>query len=64
MWPIKDTDLKNDGIGKLSIGIDEAHIRHYYPEFAIFHEKNSNTYYYNDEGDFVATTMNKKNSLH
>lgn len=65
MWfknngPIKDTSLKDDGIGNLTIEMDEKHIRHYYPEFAIFHGKNNNIYYYNDEDDFIVTTMNKK----
>ncbi|MBC2180004.1 hypothetical protein HCJ82_07580 [Listeria booriae] len=65
MWfknngPIKDTSLKDDGIGKLTVGMDEEHIRHYYPEFAISHGKNNNTYYYNDEDSFVVTTQNKK----
>ncbi|MBC1436382.1 hypothetical protein HCJ39_11845 [Listeria rocourtiae] len=58
--PIKDTSLKDDGIGKLAIGMDEEHIRHYYPEFAISHEKNNNIYYYNDEDSFVTTTEKKR----
>ncbi|MBC6315678.1 hypothetical protein [Listeria grandensis] len=60
VWPIKDTILKNDGIGKLSIGMDESHIRHYYPDFFIAQEGKNNVYYYNDKNSFVVTAENKK----
>ncbi|KGL46111.1 hypothetical protein BMT55_03010 [Listeria newyorkensis] len=56
VWPIEDTSLKNEGIGKLSIGMDEADIGRYYPEFTVTREDEGNAYYFGDEADFIVRT--------
>ncbi|MBC2170942.1 hypothetical protein [Listeria booriae] len=33
-WPIESTSLKNEGVGKLTIGMDESRISRYYPEIS------------------------------
>ncbi|MBC1285386.1 hypothetical protein HB818_06425 [Listeria booriae] len=33
-WPIESTSLKNEGVGKLIIGMDESQISRYYPEIS------------------------------
>ncbi|MBC1500155.1 hypothetical protein HB943_06020 [Listeria weihenstephanensis] len=63
VWPIEDTSLKNEGIGKLSIGMDESHIRHYYPEFAIANEDQGNVYYFDDKDSFIVTADAKTKKI-
>ncbi|EUJ23158.1 hypothetical protein PGRAN_09506 [Listeria grandensis FSL F6-0971] len=63
VWPIEDTSLKNEGIGKLTIRMDESHIRHYYPEFAIANEDEGNIYYFDDKDSFIVTTDAKTKKI-
>ncbi|MBC6308496.1 hypothetical protein HCJ66_02900 [Listeria sp. FSL L7-1582] len=38
VWPINETSLEHEEIGKLAIGMDKSQIKNYYPEFEIVSE--------------------------
>ncbi|MBC2371143.1 hypothetical protein HBP98_03885 [Listeria booriae] len=46
-WSIESTSLKNEGVGKLIIGMDESQISRYYPEIS-------------DAGNFIVHTKTKE----
>ncbi|MBC2035234.1 hypothetical protein [Listeria booriae] len=62
-WPIESTSLKNEGVGKLAIGMDESKISRYYLEFATRHSQEETTYYYDDEANFIVHTDTKTKEI-
>ncbi|MBC1795843.1 hypothetical protein HCA55_03850 [Listeria booriae] len=62
-WPIESTSLKNEGVGKLTIGMDESRISRYYPEFATRHSEEETAYYYDDEANFIVHTDTKTKEI-
>lgn len=60
VWPINDTSLEHEEIGKLAIGMDKSQIKNYYPEFEIMSE---DVYYFDDEADFIVKTDAKTNKI-
>ncbi|AQY52200.1 hypothetical protein PWEIH_07291 [Listeria weihenstephanensis FSL R9-0317] len=63
VWPVNDTSLKDEQIGKLAIGMDESQIKHYYPGFEIVSEDDVTLYYFDDETGFIVRADAKTNKI-